>query len=103
MKIIEHNIKELTNILVIHKVEELSAFGSLVNDNFNEESDLDFVVSFTEMIEEEFASDFFSLEDELQRLFARDVDLCIYEDIIGSQFWEGIKNDLVQIYQNPKK
>ena len=99
MEIIDNNIKELSEILAIHKVKKLRVVGSLVTMNFNTRSDLDFVVSFKDVVVEDFASNFFTLEKKLKNLFNREIDLCICQDLIGSNFWESIKNDLVLVYK----
>lgn len=56
------------------KIRELSLFGSALRDDFNAESDLDFLVSFEP--EAVFDIDqFFSIKEELESRFGRPVDL----------------------------
>ena len=46
MNLIESNIKDILNLCKLHKVQSLYAFGSVLNDKFNAESDVDLIVDF---------------------------------------------------------
>jgi len=56
-----------------HAVSRLSAFGSVLRDDFLADSDVDLLVEFEPGRTPGFG--FFSLQDELTRLFGRPVDL----------------------------
>jgi predicted nucleotidyltransferase len=56
-----------------HAVSRLSAFGSVLRDDFRAESDIDLLVEFEAGRTPGFG--FFSLQEELTRLFGRPVDL----------------------------
>ncbi|MBV6654530.1 MAG: nucleotidyltransferase domain-containing protein, partial [Mameliella sp.] len=56
-------------------VNELYAFGSILTDNFNTESDIDFIVSIASSDPIEYAENYFELKFELERIFKRKVDL----------------------------
>ena len=46
MKIIDNNIDNLKKLCVLHNVEKMYLFGSSLNSNFNEKSDVDLLVKF---------------------------------------------------------
>ena len=58
-----------------HRVQRLAAFGSVLTAAFNDESDLDFIVTFEPMPLEEYADNYLGLKDGLEALFHRPVDL----------------------------
>ncbi len=68
------------------KIRELALFGSVLRDDFSSESDLDFLVDF------EPGADWGLLEhvqiqEELQRLFGREVDLITQRALLRSPNW----------------
>ena len=58
-----------------HKVKSLYAFGSVLSDQFNAESDIDLIVDFASMDVEDYADNYFDFKFSLQELFKRPIDL----------------------------
>lgn len=58
-----------------HKVKSLYAFGSVLSDNFNAESDIDLIVDFAHIDVEDYADNYFDFKFSLQELFKRPIDL----------------------------
>lgn len=56
------------------QIEELSLFGSILGDQFNEESDIDVLVTFAPDVAYSFRH-FIAMQDELEEIFGRRVDL----------------------------
>jgi len=56
------------------KIKELAVFGSVLGDNFNEESDVDILIQFESETRYNLF-DFVDLKDELENIFGRSVDL----------------------------
>jgi len=56
------------------KIKELAVFGSVLGDNFNEESDVDILIQFESETRYNLF-DFVDLKDELEGIFGRSVDL----------------------------
>lgn len=50
MTLIDQNIRYIISLCDKHKVRNLYAFGSVLSDNLNETSDIDFLVSFNLVI-----------------------------------------------------
>lgn len=58
-----------------HKVKSLYAFGSVLTDKFNNESDVDLVVEFEKMAITDYAENYFNFKFSLQDILNRPVDL----------------------------
>lgn len=72
--LIQHN-DDILRLCKQHKVKTLYAFGSVLTDKFNSESDIDFVVDFSNVSLEEYADNYFELKFSLQDSLQRDIDL----------------------------
>lgn len=66
---------EVREICRRHDVEELSVFGSVLRDDFQPDSDVDFLVVFQNDDYGPWASKLMDMEDDLSRLLGRKVDL----------------------------
>ena len=60
---------------MLHHVKELYVFGSVINDRFKVESDIDLLVSFQDMDLSQYADNYFDLKQSLENIFHRQVDL----------------------------
>ena len=58
-----------------HKVRHLFAFGSVLNDEFPDASDIDFLVDFKLNDPIDYAENYFSLKFSLEDLLKRRIDL----------------------------
>lgn len=58
-----------------YSVERLFAFGSVLTDRFNDESDVDLIVDIADESPLEYADNYFNLKFGLSDLFGRPVDL----------------------------
>lgn len=75
MNLIQANIEKIKLLCSKHKVNKLFAFGSIVKDNFNKDSDIDLVVDFNAIEVVEYADNYFDLKEQLELIFNRPVDL----------------------------
>ena len=77
MKLIELNKKRIVALCKKHKVNKLFAFGSILTDKFNDESDVDLLVDFdrTQIELLDYADNFFGFQFALEKLFNRKVDI----------------------------
>lgn len=66
--------KKISDFCIRWKVVEFSLFGSILREDFNQESDVDVLVSFAPNAEISLF-DLVKMEIELKELFGRDVDL----------------------------
>jgi len=75
-RIITDKIPQITYLCKKYRVESMHVFGSASADTFNENSDIDFLITFKNDISlEEYADNYFDLMFELDELFGRNVDL----------------------------
>ena len=98
-KIIGNNISKLKKIGKNHKVKRMYAFGSVCTENFNDNSDIDFIIAFEKRYFENYVENFFALEDELKQLFKRKIDLVVEETIQNPFFINVINRTKTPIYE----
>jgi hypothetical protein len=65
----------ISKLCETYKVKSLYAFGSVLIDNFDAESDIDLIVDFSNMGVEDYADNYFDFKFSLQEIFKRPVDL----------------------------
>lgn len=66
---------EIVRLCQMHKVKSLYAFGSVLTENFNSESDIDLIVDFEKIDIEDYADNYFDFKFSLQDILDRPVDL----------------------------
>ena len=99
-KILENKIKDLQVICSTLGVKRLYAFGSVVSDQFNLESDIDFLISFADKLSiEEYTNNYFALHYQLQDLFKRKIDLVTERTLSNPYFIESIEESKQLIYE----
>ena len=81
-----------------HKVKKLFAFGSVLTNRFNEQSDIDLVVDFDKTNVDDYFSNFFDLKYALESLFEREVDLLEEQAIRNPYLKENIDTTKMLIY-----
>lgn len=75
MKIIQEHINELKSLCDKYHIAELYVFGSILTDNFTPESDIDFLVKFSDVEPLEYFDNYMDFKEKLEQLFSRMVDL----------------------------
>jgi uncharacterized protein len=70
-----------------HEVEQLEVFGSVLRDDFRPESDVDFLVVFQNDDYGPWMSKLQELQDDLERLLNREVDVVDRRGIERSENW----------------
>ncbi len=92
--ILDKHIHDINKLCSAHKVRELFAFGSVLTERFNNESDIDFVVDFEPIDLFLYADNYYDLKFSLRDILKRPVDLL--ED-------RAIKNPYLRQAINQKK
>lgn len=69
------NIEKIKDLCSRHNVASMYLFGSALNENFNKNSDIDFLVSFDNIELSQYFTNYSSLKNNLQTLLKRKVDL----------------------------
>jgi len=76
------------------------AFGSVVSERFRDESDLDFLISFSDQLTiEEYTRNYFSLYYSLNELFSRKIDLVTESSLSNPYLIESINESKQLIYE----
>jgi predicted nucleotidyltransferase len=81
-----------------HHVKSLYAFGSVLTDKFNSNSDVDLIVAFDKMPVEDYADNYFDLKFSLQDIFNRSIDLLEEQAIKNPYFRQHIDHNKQLIY-----
>ncbi|GGC89184.1 nucleotidyltransferase [Flavobacterium lutivivi] len=75
MGIVDNNIEDLKKLCTMYNVEKMYLFGSALNSNFNENSDVDFLVKFKNIDLSNYFDNYIDFKEKLEDLFGREVDL----------------------------
>ena len=75
MSIIDRNIEKIKALCSKHKVSRLFVFGSVLTERYNQSSDIDFVVDFSDVDIYNYADNYFDLKNSLENLLNRQIDL----------------------------
>jgi predicted nucleotidyltransferase len=88
MKLIEMNMDKIIALCKKYKVMKLWVFGSILTDRFNDDSDVDFSVTFDKKNIPllDFADNYLDFIEELKALLLRDIDL-ITEDSLSNPYF----------------
>jgi predicted nucleotidyltransferase len=75
MNLLATHIDQIKAICASNKVRSLFAFGSVTNDKFKVDSDVDMLVDIAETDPLAYSESYFNLKEQLEALFNRQVDL----------------------------
>lgn len=99
IKLIEDRLDEIIALCKVHRVESIALFGSAAIGSMNENSDIDFLVQFSDEIDVlEYADNYFSFLDELEKLMGRKVDLVSRKSLKNPVLIEEIDRSKVDLY-----
>lgn len=98
MSIIERNIDGIIRLCHAHAVEQLSVFGSVLTERFNDKSDIDFLVRFGTVPVENYADNYLQFSLSLEELLGREIDLVEDKAIRNPVFRSNVDRTKVQIY-----
>ena len=99
--IIESKKELLTGICVSLNIKRLHVFGSAANGKFNANSDIDFLISFSDNLSiEEYTNNYFSLQYQLREMFHREIDIVTERSLSNPYFIESINESKELIYES---
>lgn len=98
MKEIKAYIGEIKSLCKQYQVVELHAFGSVVKDNLSSESDIDFLVRFSNVNPLEYFDNYMDFKDSLKNLFSREIDLVEIQTLKNPILKRSIDRNKVLIY-----
>ena len=95
---IDNYKNDLTQLCIKNKVKSLYAFGSVLTNRFNKDSDIDLVVDIDSANPLEYANCYFDLKFALQDLLNRPIDLLEDKAIRNNYLRQEIDNSKQLIY-----
>jgi predicted nucleotidyltransferase len=98
MERLHQYMADISSLCNRHKVKTLYAFGSVLTDKFNKDSDVDLIVDFQEIPVEDYADNYFDLKFSLQDILNRPIDLLEEQAIKNPYFRKGIEQQKQLVY-----
>ena len=99
-RIISEHKDELTKICESLNIKRMNVFGSAVSGKFNDKSDIDFLIKFSDDLSgEQYTENYFKLHYKLRELFDREVDIITESTLSNPYFIESINNSKELIYE----
>jgi uncharacterized protein len=99
MKVIDLNRDKLFELCEKHKVKELYLFGSILTNKFNDASDIDMLVQFSQIDLREYFDNYMDFKENLEQLFKRPVDLVENQAIRNPVFRRVVDREKQLIYE----
>lgn len=99
MEIIVQNTDRLVELCVNHKVGRLYVFGSALTNQFNDASDIDLLVQFSQVDLLEYFDNYMDFKEQLEILFGRPVDLVENQAVKNPIFRRVIDREKQLIYE----
>ena len=96
---LEHYIEQINKLCENHKVRQLFAFGSVLDDRFTESSDVDLIVDFQTVDPFDYAENYFALKFSLEELLKRPIDLLEHKAICNKYLLQIINESKRLIYE----
>ncbi|TZF84887.1 nucleotidyltransferase domain-containing protein [Pedobacter sp. BS3] len=97
-KIIQSNLSQIRDLMQQHNVKKAYLFGSAANGTMQPDSDVDFIIRFTDDIDfTTYSNNYFSLLYSLQDLLKREVELVAEETITNPYFIESINRSKIPV------
>ena len=97
-KIVADKIEDLIRLCNTYNVKTMHLFGSVCTDKFNENSDIDVLISFDNLSIEQYTDNYFELHYKLQELFDRKIDLLTDRSLSNPYFIKGLEQTKQLIY-----
>ena len=72
---VEKNLDKIRALCRQYNVAKLFVFGSVLTNEFEENSDIDFLVDFSDIDLYDYADNYFDLKTSLEELLGREIDL----------------------------
>lgn len=99
-KILENSLVDLKKLCTSMGVKRMYAFGSVVEGDFRDDSDIDFLISFMDNLSiEEYTNNYFTLHYKLRDLFKREIDIVTERTLSNPYFIESIEESKRLIYE----
>ncbi len=98
MNRLETYTTDIIKLCQTHKVKSLYDFGSVLTDNFNNESDIDLIVNFSIIAVEDYTDNYFDFKISLQDILKRTIDLLEEKSIKNPYFRQTVNEQRQLVY-----
>lgn len=98
MTVLDKHINDINKLCSNHKVKELYAFGSVLSDRFDKDSDIDLIVNFEPIDVLLYADNYFDFKFSLQKILNRPIDVLEEKAIRNPYFRQSIYQQRQLIY-----
>ena len=98
MSELEQYTIDISRLCATHKVKSLYAFGSVLTDKLNVNSDIDFIVDFDPVDLNHYADNYYDFKFSLQDILHRNIDLLEEKAIKNPYFLQAITNQRQLVY-----
>ena len=99
MSLIQQHMDEIITLCENHNVSELFAFGSVLTDAFNNESDIDFLVKFGDVDLYKYFDNYMDFKESLENLLKRTVDLVEIQTLKNPILKRSIDKTKTKVYE----
>ena len=97
-KIVTDRIDELKRLCNTYNVKSMYVFGSVCTDKFNDNSDIDILISFETLSIDQYTDNYFDLHYKLEDLFGRNIDLLTDQSLSNPYFIKRVEQTKKLIY-----
>ena len=98
-ELIQNKLDEIISVCKEHGVQSIALFGSAAKGTIHQESDIDFLVKFSDDIDVlNYADNYFSLLEKLEKMLNRKVDLVSVKSLKNPVLKEEIYQSKVDLY-----
>lgn len=98
MSVLENYNKDILALCKTHKVKSLYAFGSVLTDKFNKESDIDLIVDFENLSVLDYGDNYYNLKFSLETILKRSIDLLEEKAVKNPYLRKTLDKNKVLIY-----
>jgi predicted nucleotidyltransferase len=99
-RIKKSHLQKIKDLCLKHNVNKLYTFGSINTENFNQDSDVDFLVDFKQMDYGDYADNYFDLAEKLESLLKKHIDLVTIKSLKKPYFIESVEKSKELIYES---
>ena len=97
-KIVTDRIEALKQLCNTYNIKSMYVFGSVCTAQFNDNSDIDILISFDNLSIDQYTDNYFDLHYKLQDLFGRNIDLLTDKSLSNPYFIKAIEQTKQLIY-----
>jgi len=97
-RLLKDNMEKIRTLYLAYNVKNLYAFGSICTSHFNENSDVDLLISFMPLQYGDYADANFDLAEKFEELFQRPVDLVTDKSLKNPYFIQSVDQTKTLLY-----